>query len=57
VLASNEYADAVRGDETGAGRLGVTGVTFTVFDGRAPIPGAASIENYANAIEQAWRQR
>jgi predicted DsbA family dithiol-disulfide isomerase len=57
VLASDEYADAVRADEAEAVRLGVTGVPFTVFDGRTAIPGAASIENYAYAIEQVWSQR
>ena len=57
VLASDEYADAVRADEAEAMRLGVTGVPFTVFDGRTAIPGATSIENYAKAIEQAWNER
>lgn len=56
VLASDEYADAVRADEKKAGRLGITGVPFTVFDGRSAIPGAASIESYTKAIEQAWSQ-
>jgi predicted DsbA family dithiol-disulfide isomerase len=34
--------------------LGVTGVPFAVFGGRAAIPGAASSEAYAKVIEQAW---
>jgi predicted DsbA family dithiol-disulfide isomerase len=54
VLASDEYADDVRDDEAEARRLGVTGIPFTVFDGRIAIPGAASIEDFATAIQQAW---
>jgi predicted DsbA family dithiol-disulfide isomerase len=54
VLASNEYADAVRADEAEARRIGVTGVPFAVFGGRTAIPGAATVEGYAKAIEQAW---
>jgi predicted DsbA family dithiol-disulfide isomerase len=57
VLASNEYADAVRADEAEARRIGVTGVPFAVFGGRTAIPGAASGEGYAKAIEQAWSRQ
>ena len=57
VLASSEYADAVRADEAEARRLGVTGVPFAVFGGRTAIPGAASAEGYAKAIEEAWSRR
>jgi len=57
VLASDEYADAVRADEAEARRIGVTGVPFTVFGGRAAIPGATTTEDYAKAIEQAWSRR
>jgi predicted DsbA family dithiol-disulfide isomerase len=57
VLASDEYADAVRADEAEARRIGVTGVPFAVFGGRAAIPGATSSEGYAKAIEQAWNRQ
>jgi predicted DsbA family dithiol-disulfide isomerase len=57
VLASDEYAGAVRADEAEARRIGVTGVPFAVFGGRTAIPGATSSEGYAKAIEQAWRQQ
>jgi predicted DsbA family dithiol-disulfide isomerase len=57
VLASDEYAYAVRADEAEARRLGVTGIPFTVFDGRIAIPGAASIEDFATAIQQAWSNK
>jgi predicted DsbA family dithiol-disulfide isomerase len=54
VLASDEFAGAVRADEAEAGRIGVTGVPFAVFGGRLAVPGAASGDGYAKAIEQAW---
>ena len=54
VLSSDEYADAVRADETEARELGITGVPFTVFDGRIAIPGSTGIEGYTNAINRAW---
>jgi predicted DsbA family dithiol-disulfide isomerase len=57
VLSSNEYADAVRADEKEAKTLGVTGVPFTVFDGRVAIPGATSIEGFSNAINRAWSDK
>ena len=57
VLASDEYADAVRADEAEARRIGVTGVPFAVFGGGAAINGAASSEGYAKAIEQAWSRQ
>jgi predicted DsbA family dithiol-disulfide isomerase len=54
VLAGGEYADAVRADEAEASRIGVSGVPFAVFGGRAAIAGAATGDGYAQAIEQAW---
>jgi predicted DsbA family dithiol-disulfide isomerase len=57
VLATDEYTDDVRDDEAEARRLGVTGIPFTVFDGRIAIPGAASIEYFAKAIQQAWSNK
>jgi predicted DsbA family dithiol-disulfide isomerase len=57
VLAGDEYADAVRADEDQARRIGVTGVPFTVFDGRIAIPGSTSIEVFTDGIEQAWSSR
>jgi predicted DsbA family dithiol-disulfide isomerase len=55
VLDSREYADAVRQDERLAAQIGVTGVPFTVFDRRIGVPGAVSVEQFADAIQQALR--
>jgi predicted DsbA family dithiol-disulfide isomerase len=57
VLSSNEYADAVRADEEEARTLGITGVPFSVFDGRIAIPGVTSIEGFTNAINRAWTDK
>jgi predicted DsbA family dithiol-disulfide isomerase len=57
VLASDEYADAVRADEEEARRLGITGVPFTVFGERIAVSGSTSIEDFAKAIEQVWRNK
>ena len=54
VLMSDEYADAVRGDEKEARTIGVTAVPFTVFDGRIAIPGATTIETFTETINWAW---
>ncbi|OXY92902.1 disulfide bond formation protein DsbA [Streptomyces diastatochromogenes] len=56
VLAGDRYADRVRADQDQAVRLGARGVPFTVLGGRLGIPGAVSVEQYTNAINQAWEQ-
>lgn len=57
VLASNEYAGAVRADEKQARELGITGVPFAVFDGRIAIPGSTDTGGYTNAINRAWSDK
>jgi predicted DsbA family dithiol-disulfide isomerase len=57
VLSSDEYADAVRADEEEARTLGVTGIPFTVFDGRIAIPGSTNVQGFANAIQQVWSEK
>lgn len=52
VLASDEYADAVRADGREGRELGVQGVPFTVFDRRFAASGAQSVAGYAQALEQ-----
>lgn len=53
LLESDEYADAVRADESEAQQLGVTGVPFAVIDRRYAIPGAASVEQYLGVLGEA----
>jgi predicted DsbA family dithiol-disulfide isomerase len=54
VLATDRYAAAVRDDHDAAVSLGARGVPFTVLGERFGIPGAASVDQYARAIDQAW---
>lgn len=53
VLASDEYADAVRADQAQAREYGVSGVPFTVVGGRYAIPGAAAAEQYEHVLRTA----
>ncbi|MBM7790596.1 DsbA family oxidoreductase [Tenggerimyces flavus] len=57
VLASDEFADVVRGDQAEAQQLGVTGVPFTVVDARYGIPGAVPLDTFTQAIDEAWSAR
>jgi predicted DsbA family dithiol-disulfide isomerase len=50
VLASEEYADAVRADEQAAAGLGVTAVPFTVADRRLSLQGAQPVETFGDLI-------
>ena len=54
VLASGEYADAVRADERLAGEIGVTGVPFFVIDGAFAISGAQPPELMLSGLRQAY---
>jgi predicted DsbA family dithiol-disulfide isomerase len=56
VLATDRYGDAVRADHDTAVSLGARGVPFTVLGERLGIPGAVSVSQYAQAINQAWQQ-
>ena len=57
VLADGGYAEAVREDEAQAGELGISGVPFTVLDGRYGVSGAQPAEAFAAALDQAWNAR
>jgi predicted DsbA family dithiol-disulfide isomerase len=52
-LASDEFADAVRGDEAQAHAYGVTGVPFTVVNMQYAIPGAGAQEHYEKVLRTA----
>ena len=54
VLASDEFADAVRADQAEAGRLGVRGVPFFVIDGRLGVSGAQLSDAFEQALARAW---
>jgi predicted DsbA family dithiol-disulfide isomerase len=54
VLASDEYAQAVRADEQQAGAYGISGVPFFVVDGRYGISGAQPAELILQTLQRAW---
>ncbi|MEV5605398.1 DsbA family oxidoreductase [Streptomyces sp. NPDC052299] len=58
VLADPQaYADEVRADEKEAAELGANAVPFFVFDRRYGISGGQPAEVFAQALEQAWKDR
>lgn len=52
VLAGDEFAEAVRGDEEAAREIGVTGVPFALVDRRFAVPGCGSVEQYAELLRR-----
>ncbi|MGZ6754716.1 MAG: DsbA family oxidoreductase [Nocardioides sp.] len=56
VLASEEYADAVRADIDQARAYGATGVPFHVVDGRYGVSGAQPAEVFAQVLDRAWAE-
>lgn len=52
VLASDDFADAVRADAAEGRAIGVTGVPFVVFDGRFAAAGAQTEAGYHDALAQ-----
>lgn len=57
VLAGDQFAAQVRRDQQAALRLGATGVPFVVLAGRYGVPGAGTVQSYADAIRTAWENR
>lgn len=51
------YADEVRADEREAAELGANAVPFFVFDRRYGISGGQPADVFAQALEQAWKDR
>jgi predicted DsbA family dithiol-disulfide isomerase len=56
VLDSDEYADAVRGDEAQARALGISGVPFYVFDMALGVSGAQPVATFEVALAEAWQR-
>lgn len=57
VLAGDEFAGAVRGDESLASQLGISGVPFFVFDQRVAVNGAQPAEVLLQAFDHAFTSR
>lgn len=54
VLASNQYADAVRADEMRARELGIQGVPFFLIDAKWAINGAQPVEAILQGLRSVW---
>ncbi|RYU12279.1 DsbA family oxidoreductase [Nocardioides iriomotensis] len=54
VLASREYADAVRADVDQARAFGASGVPFFVVDRKFGVSGAQPVEVFTQVLERAW---
>ena len=54
VLASDQYADAVREDEDLARRIGINGVPFFVLGRRYGVSGAQPADVLLQALDQSW---
>jgi predicted DsbA family dithiol-disulfide isomerase len=57
VLASDQFADAVRDDQARARSLGIDGVPFFVLAERYGLSGAQPAELHLEALRQAWGER
>jgi predicted DsbA family dithiol-disulfide isomerase len=57
VLDGDDYADAVRQDESQARQIGISGVPFFVFDMALGASGAQSAELFTSALNQAWERQ
>lgn len=57
VLASDQYAEAVRKDEALARELGITAVPCFVLDQRLGVSGAQPPQVLLSALHQAWSER
>ena len=57
VLGGDDYADAVRQDESQARQIGISGVPFFVFDMALGASGAQSAELFTSALNQAWERQ
>src|SRR6478735_1093064 len=54
VLLGDEYAEAVRADETLASELGVSGVPFFVVGSRYAVSGGQDPSVFTDVLQQAW---
>ena len=57
MLASDDYADAVRSDIREAAQLGIDGVPFFVFDRKYAVSGAQEMSAFASVLEQSYAER
>lgn len=57
VMESDEYSEAVREEESEAGKLGIRGVPFYVFDRKYAVSGAQSPDVFLSTLQKAWEEK
>ena len=57
MMASDEFAGAVRAEEREASELGISGVPFFVIDRRYGVSGAQPSQLLRQALDRAWSER
>jgi predicted DsbA family dithiol-disulfide isomerase len=56
VVGSDAFADDVRGDESAARELGITGVPHFIINGAWAVPGAQDVETMVLVLRRAWER-
>lgn len=57
MLATSQFADAVRGQEEEGSRLGIRGVPFYVIDRKYAVSGAQPPEVFLETLNKAWEEK
>ncbi|WP_018752494.1 DsbA family oxidoreductase [Paenibacillus sanguinis] len=57
MLEQDDYAEAVREDESEARKLGIRGVPFVVIKGKFAVSGAQPVEIFQAALRRAWEDQ
>lgn len=57
MLEQDDYAEAVREDESEARKLGIRGVPFVVIKGKFAVSGAQPVEIFQGALQRAWEDQ
>lgn len=57
MLETNQFIDAVRGEEEEGSKLGIRGVPFYVFDRKYAVSGAQSPEVFLDTLNKAWEEK
>ena len=57
MLETNQFADAVRGEEEEGSQIGIRGVPFYVVDRKYAVSGAQSPEVFLDTLNKAWSEK
>ncbi|OMF38330.1 hypothetical protein BK133_02055 [Paenibacillus sp. FSL H8-0548] len=57
MLETNQFSEAVRGEEEDGSKLGIRGVPFYVVDRKYAVSGAQSPEVFLDTLNKAWEEK